>query len=70
MTKTTNNDLQKTTQKTKYRASRAPLKPGMNSGTTDEKEQYQINIRIGNTSSLKSKSQRKHRKLVYKTLCI
>jgi len=38
MTKTTNNDLQKTTQKTKYRASRAPLKPGMNSGTTDEKE--------------------------------
>jgi len=33
--KRTNNDLQNTTQKTKDRATRTPLKPGMNSGAPE-----------------------------------
>jgi formylmethanofuran dehydrogenase subunit E len=33
--KRTNNDLQSTTQKTKYRASRTPLQPGVISGAPE-----------------------------------
>ena len=32
----TNNNLQNTTQKTKYRSTQTPLKPGVNSGALDE----------------------------------
>lgn len=32
----TNNDIQNTTQKTKYRGRQTPLNPGINSGATED----------------------------------
>ena len=45
----TNNNLQNTTQKTKYRSTQTPLKPGVNSGALDE---IQIHAPIYSTSKV------------------
>ena len=62
--KMTNNDLQSTTQKTKDRATRTPLKVGLN---TDAPEGQTVPVSTSVTGRVKEKHHEHH--LIWKSCC-